>query len=463
VPNSENPLYSQAEYVLKELADLEARLRAAGRGGDADEALRAREAARAELEREWGGVPPFDIVYYSSDPAVSSLQSELKEMLGEASDGAVRSTISEETFAAPEGAAARSTTRGGGLSGLIGALKKVREAVIDRADEPPAEAPPVAQAIGNRVRVALVGDWAAKTDGSRNVAARIAALRPDHVVHLGDVYPTGEQREIDEFFIRRWAPFLLRVGNSTAAGPGGVRRWAAGGQVRFWAIPGNHEQYARGLVPPYYQGQGVLGWCSQPASYFALQNDRWKLIALDTGWKDHDLTRRQVEWLRGELDGAGSRRVILLTHHQLFSLFDDRPAREGGGLRASWERVYDPTRHDVAGWFAGHEHNVVLYEPGTGKAPFPVRSIGHGGRDIALRNGTFAQDAVPAAHRAEYARAFELPAPIRTKTVDGRLLAQNGFALLSFDDEALTIRYLGEGEAPGEFGDVWLTEAWRAA
>src|SRR3954470_17683044 len=76
-------------------------------------------------------------------------------------------------------------------------------------------------------RVALVGDWGTGTPGQRAVAAAIAAKQPPHVIHMGDVYPTGAPPEVELYFIKVWGDL----------GPAGAR---------FWSLNGNHDMYAKG-------------------------------------------------------------------------------------------------------------------------------------------------------------------------------------------------------------------------
>ena len=48
----------------------------------------------------------------------------------------------------------------------------------------------------------------------------------------------------------------------------------------------------------------------QKASYFALQNDKWTLAALDTSYVDHDLYGGQAQWLNGLASQLDGRRAV---------------------------------------------------------------------------------------------------------------------------------------------------------
>ena len=73
----------------------------------------------------------------------------------------------------------------------------------------------------------------------------------------------------------------------------------------------------------------------QEASYFAYQNEHWTLVGLDVAYHDHAIDDEQVEWLKEIVAQAGDRKVVLFSHHQLYSHFEKsgRKALESPGLR----------------------------------------------------------------------------------------------------------------------------------
>src|SRR6185436_12974337 len=98
--------------------------------------------------------------------------------------------------------------------------------------------------------------------------------------------------------------------------------------LRFWikrpeamsrSLNGNHEMYSGG----YGYFDSILPKFQQPSSYFAHQNQNWLLIGLDTAYVDHDLAQDQLQWLTQLILGANGRKVVLFSHHQPFSKFDD--------------------------------------------------------------------------------------------------------------------------------------------
>jgi hypothetical protein len=143
-------------------------------------------------------------------------------------------------------------------------------------------------------RIALVGDWATGESDAKAILENMSRKRPDAVIHLGDIYYSGVQHEIEAFFWR----FVTRILD--------LRR------TSVFTLAGNHEVYSGGEA--YYRLLDQLG---QPASYFCLRNQNWQFLAMDTGlhsvgdnspgiepseldWLEDKVTRRAAEtrWSR---------------------------------------------------------------------------------------------------------------------------------------------------------------------
>ncbi len=192
--------------------------------------------------------------------------------------------------------------------------------------------------------IALLADWGAGNEYAQHVAQQVEARNPDHVIHLGDVYYSGTEKEVNDRFLKYWP-------------------WPAEGG-RSWALNSNHEMYSGGHA--YFKT--TLKTFKQPASYFSLENDNWRFIGLDTGYVEHNLNREQVDWLGAQL-GRGKAKLILMSHHQLFSSY------EGPGPRLQeWLESY-LNEGKIDGWYWGHEHISIVYEPYMG---IKARCIGNG-------------------------------------------------------------------------------------
>ncbi|HZW35006.1 MAG TPA: hypothetical protein VFF52_30055, partial [Isosphaeraceae bacterium] len=152
---------------------------------------------------------------------------------------------------------------------------------------------------------------------------------------------------------------------------------------------------------PYYDTIASLNAhpYTQRTSYFNLRNAFWQFQAMDTGLNDRDpwqvdadttfLDPKEVQWHRQQLAAAGTRKVVLLSHHQPFSAF----ALIGGA--ATNDRLLsvfdDPApgsngKHylgQVVLWLWGHEHNLVFYGPYAGVAK--GRCIGSGAIPVTVQ------------------------------------------------------------------------------
>jgi Calcineurin-like phosphoesterase len=202
---------------------------------------------------------------------------------------------------------------------------------------------------GRKLRVAMVADWGTGLYGAP-ICARSIENDPkpvDLILHLGDIYYSGTQSEARTRFLEKWPK-------------------RAGALSR--ACNANHEMYTGG--EGYFRA--VLPAFGQPASYFALQNDDWVLIGLDSAYEDHDFAGDQMAWLERIAGAAGTRKIVLFTHHQPYSLLDN----QGPKLVTKLGRILAEKR--IFAWYWGHEHRCVLYDahPAWGLLG---RCIGHGG------------------------------------------------------------------------------------
>lgn len=233
---------------------------------------------------------------------------------------------------------------------------KVVWVMLKASKQPILRPDPVAEPIPNELRMAVLGDWGTGLYGALPIASTIEAdSQPyDLLLHLGDVYYAGTRREVRDRFLSRWP-----------------RR----PEARSIALNSNHEMYSGGEA---YFGLTLPAF-GQTSSYLALQNDDWLLVGLDTGYQDHDIDGEQLAWLHRVIEDAGpDRRVILFSHHQLFSSL----ASQGPKLDAKLGDLLAAER--IFAWYWGHEHLCMLYDqhPDTGLL---ARCAGHGSMPYSRR------------------------------------------------------------------------------
>jgi hypothetical protein len=210
-------------------------------------------------------------------------------------------------------------------------------------------APSVPDQLPNSLRVAVLGDWGSGLYGAPVCAASIQNDAKGYglLLHLGDVYYSGTDSEIKSRFLNLWPKV-----------PNAISR----------ACNANHEMYTGG----YAYFNSVLKTFKQPASCFALQNDHWLLVGLDSAYKEWEFANDQIAWLQSLLKNAGDRRTILFTHHQLFSWAD----KTKGSMAAQLGELL--TGKKLFAWYWGHEHRCMLFDrhPAWG---IYGRCIGHSG------------------------------------------------------------------------------------
>ena len=305
--------------------------------------------------------------------------------------------------------------------------------------------------------VAIIGDWGTGTQEAIGVLQALAAHKPDVLIHLGDIYYSGTERETEKYFLDIVNDVLGRTENP----------------IPVYNLTGNHDMYSGGSgfysllsklnpEPLFQPGQ------AQKASYFCLRtrDGAWQFLGLDTGLHDHDpftvatdityLEPDEEAWhidkiRRTSRDGG---RTVLLSHHQLFSAFSgigkiaDKPAGEEAAnpkLLESFRRFQAAAAEgsgDIAAWFWGHEHNLDIYEPYLGLEK--GRCMGHGAIPQLLAQNPYALvDDLP-----DPPRLVEDPnrpgEPLRLATVDE--VYAHGFTIIRLDDasKSATVSYYQE-------------------
>jgi len=211
------------------------------------------------------------------------------------------------------------------------------------------------------------------------VLQSIAEHRDVHVVHLGDVYYSGWDYEYKDRFLSYWPV-----------------KPSDGGRAGSWCLNGNHDMYSGGhayfdtlLKEPLFKPQGQ-------ASFFRLYNADWQLFGLDTAWDDNGLKDPQASWVLNELTANGQK-AILLTHHQLFSAYENG-LDVGQVIREKLGSALEANRIHAAFW--GHEHRCVIYDP-VQHVKYG-RLIGHGGVPVYMTHAK--DDPYPAPANYEHRR-----------------------------------------------------------
>lgn len=295
---------------------------------------------------------------------------------------------------------------------------------------------PMATSGSGTVTLAIAGDWATGTHESAEIARLMKAKDPDWTIHLGDVYYVGDESEVQQ--------------NCLGASENGFTgvKWPHGREGSF-ALNGNHEMYANGTpyfttflktLGPHGDSEGQL------ASFFCLESDHWRIIAIDTGYNsvgipilsqipglknipaiggDCHLEDKLLAWLRDVVKPHESEKAtLLLSHNQYFSAFEQqytKPAKQMADLFKGREIV----------WIWGHEHRLAIYDKFTPDQSITAygRCLGHGGMPTDVGK----PDKTKAPLQFYDTRTHQL--------ANGAAVGENGYLLVTIKGETLTLDY----------------------
>jgi calcineurin-like phosphoesterase family protein len=189
-----------------------------------------------------------------------------------------------------------------------------------------------------RFTFAVLGDSGKGNGAQYAVAERIKAIRPDFVLHTGDVvYPAGAARHFDDRYFRPYrdliatTPFFLSLGNHDVA--------TANGQAYLDAFP----------LPS-----------NNPAGtkrYYSFEYGNARFIALDSN-QPCGPGSPMYAWLAAELARPRKFWTFAFFHHPPYSSghYGNTP-----GLREAWSPLFERSR--VAMVFSGHEHSYERTVP----------------------------------------------------------------------------------------------------
>jgi hypothetical protein len=231
---------------------------------------------------------------------------------------------------------------------------------VDRTQAHPIQRPTAmeAESIPGDLRMAMAADWGTGLYGAPKIAACMRSMATqrkfDLAMHLGDVYYSGTEKEVDARFLKVWPAEAATMNR---------------------ALNGNHEMYSGGFG--YFNS--ILPAFKQSSSYFALQNDHWLLVGLDTAYVDHDMDNTQVAWLTMIVNQAQARKLVLFSHQQPFSRLDN----QGPKLQKALKHLLTDQR--ITAWYWGHEHECVVYDAHPAWKLLG-RCLGNGGIPSARKN-----------------------------------------------------------------------------
>jgi hypothetical protein len=275
------------------------------------------------------------------------------------------------------------------------------------------------------LRIAVFGDWGTgiwedgelKKNPAQLVSQAITNLRPDIVIHLGDVYYCGTAWEEENHF-----EALLPTGS-----------------LYTFTLNSNHEMYdgAHGYYDVALKNPNLAG--QQGTSYFSLSFGNFLLLGLDSAYDDPTplyrcgaILNTQVEFIRERVREHPGKQIIVMTHHNPISW---------NGTKLSTRDIDSGLASDLLNalgkwpdyWYYGHLHNGIVYKgpelkesgllPEADGVP-KLRCMGHGGIPIGEAFGLEGSNLIDYSVRTQVSGGG--------MTLKNRVL--NGFALITLTD-----------------------------
>nr|WP_321228052.1 metallophosphoesterase [uncultured Psychroserpens sp.] len=219
----------------------------------------------------------------------------------------------------------------------------------------------------SKAKIAIIGDWGTGKwkDGKLPSCPAelgingIEHLKPDYVIHLGDVYYAGRTKEERKKLIG------LLKGKSLG---------------KLYTMNSNHEMYdgANGL---YDESLSNLLFTEQRGrTYFSMDIGDWVLVGLDSAFFDEsplymsgslykDVVKSSQRKFLNDISKQG-KPLLLMTHHNGIGVKDHK-LTINKNLWSQVELCLDGKMPDL--WYWGHVHNGIVYN--TEKLNFPETEI----------------------------------------------------------------------------------------
>jgi hypothetical protein len=243
------------------------------------------------------------------------------------------------------------------------------------------------------VKVSIAGDWGTGTGEAESVANSMSKFNAHFTIHIGDVYYIGDPPAVNENCLG-----IKNPNNNYDP-----VTWPIGSKGSF-ALNGNHEMYANGggyfdvFLPRLGRRDASGKMSGQQTSFFCLQNQYWRIIAIDTGFNSMGvpilsnipiindipgiggnckLMDSLIDWITSVVKPDQDQRgLIIISHHQNYSGFQDQYKKPA-------QQLWDAGIQRPVLWFWGHEHRLAGYDLfGTCDLKSFGRCIGHGGMPV---------------------------------------------------------------------------------
>ena len=176
-------------------------------------------------------------------------------------------------------------------------------------------------------------------DNWQHFAAEMEALKPDHLIHTGDISLSGT---MDDQAMRHIRNEIDRL------------------PVPCFAIPGNHDIGTTGSPLKRISEETVAHWQTHfGEDRFVFDIERWRLIGLNTEILGSGLPSEELQWAHLEVAcaNAGDRQIGVFLHRPLFVKTPDEPSSRYSLIAEPRTRLIEQLRiHKVRFVASGHLH-----------------------------------------------------------------------------------------------------------
>jgi Calcineurin-like phosphoesterase len=275
--------------------------------------------------------------------------------------------------------------------------------------------------------IAIMGDWGtgnytdgpSQTSPSNQIMAQIAALKPDMVIHLGDVYYAGSDN------------VLIFSGEEQT---NLVDAWAYNAPLGNFTLNSNHEMYsgANGyynvaLKSPLFANQ-------TNTSYFSITYGDWVILGLDSAYNSSGMNMQgritdpyQPAFIQAQ---AANKNTIVLTHHNPVDLL-------GQNTNPLWDDLMASSALNGAApaiWYWGHIHNGIVYsENAVTSESTRARCLGNAAIPIGTANWLLQEQ-----QQSQSTIDFFTNTALNDGNANNALRVKNGFAILTIQNGTVT-------------------------
>ena len=311
--------------------------------------------------------------------------------------------------------------------------------------------PATVKFLNQKYKIAVIGDWGTGKwkDGKQSqcpsqlVMKQVNSMKPDIIIHLGDVYYAGTKKEEKDSLVKIWKQFIKT-------------------NAKAYTLNSNHEMYDGGKGYFDIALKDKLFKEQKNTSYFSLEFKSFVILGLDSAYFDKSTlymdgaffqpkkpkSQKQREFIRQKTAQARKRgkKVIVMTHHN--------PIQVDGSLdkkkRVLWNQMV--TAMNINGrknypdyWYWGHVHAGIVYTKGCDLGKFNVKSRCSGHAAIPFSKAFTLKYAKKDGVVSYYANTLMKKTASKTVIPAQKNRMLNGWTMITLDGSEITEEFYETG------------------